>query len=50
MRKFLIAACVFALAVAAPARAEVGELVLVDPGQFKVSNHQRNHASRYAPK
>jgi len=28
------------------ARAELGELVLVDPGQFKRSNHQRNHASR----
>ncbi|MGD0251528.1 MAG: ThiF family adenylyltransferase [Verrucomicrobiota bacterium] len=30
------------------ARAEVGELVLVDPGHFKSSGHQRNHASRYA--
>ncbi len=30
------------------ARAEVGELVLVDPGQFKPSNHQRNHASRHS--
>jgi len=30
------------------ARAEIGELVLVDPGQFKPSNHQRNHASRHA--
>lgn len=30
------------------ARAEIGELVLVDPGQFKSSNHQRNHASRHA--
>lgn len=30
------------------ARAEIGELVLIDPGQFKPSNHQRNHASRYA--
>ena len=30
------------------ARAEVGELVLVDPGHFKPSNHQRNHASRHA--
>ena len=29
------------------ARAEVGELVIVDPGQFKPSNHQRNHASRH---
>ena len=30
------------------ARAEIGELVIVDPGQFKPSNHQRNHASRHA--
>jgi proteasome lid subunit RPN8/RPN11 len=30
------------------ARAEIGELILVDPGQFKPSNHQRNHASRHA--
>lgn len=30
------------------ARAEIGELVMVDPGQFKSSNHQRNHASRHA--
>ncbi|MBI3868057.1 MAG: ThiF family adenylyltransferase [Verrucomicrobia bacterium] len=30
------------------ARAEIGELVMVDPGQFKPSNHQRNHASRHA--
>jgi hypothetical protein len=30
------------------ARAEIGELVIVDPGQFKSSNHQRNHASRHA--
>jgi hypothetical protein len=30
------------------ARAEVGELVMVDPGPFKLSNHQRNHASRHA--
>ena len=30
------------------ARAEVGEIVVVDPGQFKPSNHQRNHASRHA--
>lgn len=30
------------------ARAEIGELVFVDPGQFKPSNHQRNHASRHA--
>ncbi len=30
------------------ARAEMGELVLVDPGRFKCSNHQRNHASRHA--
>jgi hypothetical protein len=29
------------------ARAEIGELILVDPGQFKPSNHQRNHASRH---
>jgi hypothetical protein len=30
------------------ARAEIGELVLVDPGRFKPSGHQRNHASRHA--
>lgn len=30
------------------ARAELGELVLVDPGKFKHSNHQRNHASRHS--
>lgn len=30
------------------ARAEIGELVLVDPGFFKPSSHQRNHASRHA--
>lgn len=30
------------------ARANVGELVLVDPGHFKSSGHQRNHASRHA--
>jgi len=30
------------------ARAEIGELVLVDPGRFKLSGHQRNHASRHA--
>lgn len=30
------------------ARAEVGELVIVDPGRFRPSNHQRNHASRHA--
>lgn len=30
------------------ARAEIGELVIVDPGQFKPSNHQRNHASRHS--
>lgn len=30
------------------ARAEIGELVFVDPGQFKISNHQRNHASRHS--
>jgi hypothetical protein len=29
-------------------RAEIGELVMVDPGKFKPSNHQRNHASRHA--
>lgn len=29
-------------------RAEIGELVFVDPGQFKLSNHQRNHASRHS--
>jgi hypothetical protein len=29
------------------ARAEIGELVIVDPGHFKPSNHQRNHASRH---
>jgi hypothetical protein len=30
------------------ARAGIGELVLVDPGRFKPSGHQRNHASRHA--
>lgn len=30
------------------ARAEIGELVLVDPGKFKHSNHQRNHGSRHS--
>jgi hypothetical protein len=30
------------------ARADVGELVIVDPGHFKSSGHQRNHASRHA--
>jgi hypothetical protein len=30
------------------ARADIGELVMVDPGYYKPSNHQRNHASRYA--
>ena len=29
------------------ARANLGELVLVDPGNFKSSGHQRNHASRH---
>jgi hypothetical protein len=29
------------------ARAKIGKFVLVDPGVFKVSNHQRNHASRF---
>jgi hypothetical protein len=29
------------------ARAGVGRLVLVDPGHFKRSNHERNHASRF---
>jgi hypothetical protein len=29
------------------ARAEIGELVVVDSGLFKVSGHQRNHASRH---
>jgi ThiF family len=29
------------------ARANIGTLVVVDPGLFKVSNHQRNHASRF---
>jgi hypothetical protein len=29
------------------ARAEIGELVIIDPGHFKSSNHQRNHASRH---
>jgi molybdopterin/thiamine biosynthesis adenylyltransferase len=28
------------------ARAGVGEFILVDPGNFKDSNHERNHASR----
>ena len=35
MRKFLIAACVFALAVAAPARAEVSEVTIAQ--QYGVS-------------
>jgi hypothetical protein len=30
------------------ARAEIGEIVMVDPGYYKPSNHQRNHASRHA--
>jgi hypothetical protein len=30
------------------ARAEAGEVVLVDPGKFKASGYQRNHASRHA--
>lgn len=30
------------------ARASVGRLVLVDPGYFKASNHERNHASRFS--
>ena len=30
------------------ARAEIGELVIVDPGPFKTSGHQRNHASRHS--
>jgi len=29
------------------ARASIGEIIAVDPGRFKISNHQRNHASRY---
>lgn len=29
------------------ARANIGEMVAVDPGLFKISNHQRNHASRF---
>jgi len=29
------------------ARAEIGELIIVDHGQFKASGHQRNHASRH---
>jgi|ERR1039458_601994 hypothetical protein len=28
-------------------RANIGEIVAVDPGRFKISNHQRNHASRF---
>lgn len=28
------------------ARAGIGEFILVDPGDFKDSNHERNHASR----
>ena len=30
------------------ARANIGEIVAVDPGLFKISNHQRNHASRFS--
>lgn len=30
------------------ARASVGEIVAVDPGKLKISNHQRNHATRFS--
>ncbi|MCI0540188.1 MAG: ThiF family adenylyltransferase, partial [Verrucomicrobiales bacterium] len=30
------------------ARARIDRLVLVDPGHFKPSNHERNHASRFS--